>query len=227
MVDIETTADGSQTLYVPALDEHYHSVKGAITESVHIFINTGLKQCKAVQPHILEVGFGTGLNALLTLQEAEETERRLFYTSFEKYPLQMNVVEKLDYPKLVSANAAQYYVEMHKSKWGVWNDITPHFSLRKIESDFVTYPIEEFYDVIYFDAFAPEKQSEMWGQDIFDKLFAHLNDGGILVTYCAKGIVRRMLQASGFVVERLAGPPGGKREILRATKLCNSNDYVN
>ena len=155
---LEQTADGSYTLYVPELDEHYHSVKGALTESQHIFIEMGLKHSPVSEPHILEIGLGTGLNAFLTLLSAEETRRKVHYTGIERF------------------------------------------------------------DVIYFDAFAPEKQPEMWEQSLFDTLYKVLNDGGILTTYCAKGVVRRMLQTAGFTVERLPGPPGGKREILRATK---------
>lgn len=217
-VDIQTTADGSQTLYVPSMDEHYHSVKGAITESMHIFIKMGLQECAVEKPRILEVGFGTGLNALLTLQEADTKRRHVSYTSFEKFPLGMNIVEQLEYPNMVSEDAARKFLPIHQAVWGEWIDITPYFSLRKMNEDFITYSIEETYDVIYFDAFAPEKQPDMWSQKIFDNLYSHLNPSGILVTYCAKGVVRRMLQSAGFTVERLAGPPGGKREILRATK---------
>lgn len=217
-VEIQTTADGSQTLFVGEMDEHYHSVKGALTESKHIFIETGLNKSLAEEPHVLEVGFGTALNAILTLQEAEIKHRHVHYTSLEKYPLPMDIAEQLDYPKLVNAEYADYFLELHRAEWNKWVDVTPFFHLRKIETDFTTLQIQEKYDVIYFDAFAPEKQEEMWSEEIFERMYNCLNYNGILVTYCAKGVIRRTLQSVGFKVERLQGPPNGKREILRATK---------
>lgn len=219
-VDIQITDDGSQTLFVPELDEHYHSVKGAFTESLHIFVRSGLQQSKAVEPRILEIGFGTGLNALLSIEEAENG-RNIHYTSLEKYPLSIDLANKMQYDSLVSEHIAKFFQDIHKAEWNKWVEISPNFHLRKIETDFTTLDIMEKYDVIYFDAFAPEKQPEMWSQDIFNRLYACLDNYGILVTYCAKGVVRRMLQAAGFIVERLQGPPGGKREILRATKRVN------
>lgn len=217
-VEIQTTADGSQTLFVGEMDEHYHSVKGALTESKHIFIETGLNKSLVEEPHVLEVGFGTALNAILTLQEAEIKHRHVHYTSLEKYPLPMDIAEQLDYPKLVNEEYADYFLELHRAEWNKWVDITPFFHLRKMETDFTTLHIQEKYDVIYFDAFAPEKQEEMWSEEIFKRMYNCLNDNGILVTYCAKGVIRRTLQSVGFQVERLQGPPNGKREILRATK---------
>lgn len=215
---LEQTADGSYTLYVPELDEHYHSVKGALTESQHIFINMGLNHSPVTNPHILEIGFGTGLNALLTLLTAKETGRAIHYTSIERFPLSMEVIEKLDYPSLFGKTAEADYLAIHNAEWGKDIPVSTYFTLHKIEGDFTSYAFPKGYDLIYFDAFAPEKQPEMWQQSLFNALYDVLNEGGILTTYCAKGIVRRMLQAAGFVVERLPGPPGGKREILRANK---------
>lgn len=217
-VELQTTADGSQTLFVPELDEHYHSVKGALTESLHIFIKMGLLECRVQEPRVLEVGFGTGLNAILTLEASEKSGRKVHYTSLERYPLNLSLIEKLDYPKLLPAGYSAYFLPLHQAAWNEWVEITPCFSLRKMEVDFTQQQFQENYDVIYFDAFAPEKQPEMWSQEIFDKMYACLNEDGILVTYCAKGVIRRMLQAAGFTVERLPGPPGGKREILRARR---------
>lgn len=216
-VNIETTADGSQTLFVPSLDEHYHSVKGALTESMHIFIKMGLNESKALQPRILEIGFGTGLNALLTLCEADKG-RKVRYTSLERYPLPREIIGQMSYPQMTPTDTTKEYQSIHDAKWNDWVSISQFFELRKIETDFTTTAIKEKYDVIYFDAFAPEKQPEMWTQEIFNKMYGCLENEGILVTYCAKGVVRRMLQGAGFTVERLAGPPGGKREILRARK---------
>jgi len=230
---LERTADGSYTLYVPELDEHYHSVKGALTESQHIFIEMGLKHSPVSEPHILEIGLGTGLNAFLTLLSAEETRRKVHYTGIERYPLAEETLKQLDYPHLIGKQHEKDYYAIHRAPWGTETDLSPWFTLQKIEGDFTRlfHPTEgshaetSRYDIIYFDAFAPEKQPEMWEQSLFDTLYKVLNDGGILTTYCAKGTVRRMLQTAGFTVERLPGPPGGKREILRATKSLTVYHY--
>ena len=224
-MELERTADGSYTLYVPKLDEHYHSVKGALTESQHIFIEMGLKHSPVSEPRILEIGLGTGLNAFLTLLSAEETRRKVHYTGIELYPVAEETLRKLNYPGIIGKGHEEEYYAIHRAAWGTEIDLSPWFTLHKIEGDFtrlyysadVVQP-KHGYDIIYFDAFAPEKQPEMWEQSLFNTLYKVLNDGGILTTYCAKGVVRRMLQSAGFTVERLPGPPGGKREILRATK---------
>lgn len=223
---IEKTDDGSATLFVPELDEHYHSTKGARTESQHIFIDMGLKASTATSPRILEIGFGTGLNAWLTLKEAERSCREVHYTGLELYPLAWEMVEQLGY---ISSNEqqrdAELFKQLHTTPWEKEIQLTPHFALLKQETDANLLKAEtdinklSSFDVIYFDAFAPEKQPEMWSQELFNRLYVLLNNDGILTTYCAKGIIRRMLQAAGFTVERLPGPPGGKREILRARKL--------
>ena len=195
---IEKTDDGSATLFVPELNEHYHSTKGARTESQHIFIDMGLKASSATTPRILEIGFGTGLNAWLTLEEAERSRRNILYTGLELYPLEWQTIEQLGYisndEQLTTTARQQPAIELFKQLH--------------------TSP----FNLIYFDAFAPEKQPEMWSQELFNRLYVLLDRDGILTTYCAKGVVRRMLQTAGFTVERLPGPPGGKREILRARK---------
>lgn len=232
---IERTEDGSATLFVPELNEHYHSVKGAHTESQHIFIDMGLKASAAFQPHILEVGFGTGLNALLTLEAAEQEKRPVHYTGIELYPLSWEEVDALKY----SANPL--FKELHTSPWEKDVNITPYFTLHKIHGDVNKAVSDKLlatgnespanrpslitshsFDLVYFDAFAPEKQPEMWSEELFRKIYAGMNVNGILTTYCAKGVVRRLLQTVGFTVERLPGPPGGKREILRALKTKES-----
>lgn len=240
---IERTDDGSATLFVPELNEHYHSVKGARTESQHIFVDMGLKASAAPHPRILEIGFGTGLNALLTLEAAEAAQRPVHYTGIELYPLDWEEVEVLGY----SDNPL--FGKMHHAPWEVDVEISPCFTLRKIQgkaeeqlavmSDELSMMSDELsmitddlcnssalkannlynsFSNVYFDAFAPEKQPEMWSESMFRLLYAVMESEGILTTYCAKGAIRRMLQAVGFRVERLPGPPGGKREILRATK---------
>lgn len=218
MITLEPTADGSDTLYVPELNEHYHSVKGALTESAHIFIQMGLNHAQAANPRVLEIGFGTGLNAFLTLLEAEKSQRAIHFTSIERFPLSEDIVRKLSYPETIAPEECERFYALHTAPWNQEVKISPYFTLHKIEGDFTHFSFSECYDVVYFDAFAPEKQPEMWSQPLFDNLYRQMNPGGILTTYCAKGVVRRMLQAAGFTVERLPGPPGGKREILRATK---------
>ena len=210
---IEHTEDGSATLFVPELDEHYHSVKGARTESQHIFIAMGLKASAAPQPRVLEIGFGTGLNALLTLETAEQEKRHVHYTGIELYPLAWEEVSALGY----SDNPL--FEKLHTAPWEEDVEISPYFTLRKIKGDAnVVISDEQSLNLVYFDAFAPEKQPEMWNEQLFRSLYVNMDSGGILTTYCAKGVIRRLLQAVGFRVERLPGPPGGKREILRATR---------
>ncbi len=217
---VEITTDGSYTLYVPELDEHYHSVKGALTESQHIFVEMGLKYHPAFQNHVLEIGFGTGLNAFLTLLAAEQTGKHVYYTGIELYPLAVEQLHKLHYPEIIAPEHSEDYYRLHRCAWDKEETITAFFMLYKKKKDFTRIRFgESLFDIIYFDAFAPDKQPEMWSQELFDALYNSLRKGGVLTTYCAKGAVRRMLQASGFKVERLPGPPGGKREILRACKL--------
>lgn len=220
--EIEITADGSHTLFVPSMDEHYHSVNGAQTEAEHIYINYGLRKSEASPLHVLEIGFGTGLNAFLTILEAQKIDKKVRYTSLELYPLSVETVRQLNYASTICPEKSELYYDLHRASWNEWIEINDEFSLLKLHTDY-TLPAnfslwqKDKYDVIYFDAFAPEKQPEMWSQELFDALYQSTNDNGILMTYCAKGVVRRMLQSSGYLVERLPGPPG-KREVLRATK---------
>ncbi|MGL5937110.1 MAG: tRNA (5-methylaminomethyl-2-thiouridine)(34)-methyltransferase MnmD [Phocaeicola sp.] len=215
---IEQTADGSYTLYLPDMDEHYHSVKGALTESQHIFIDMGVKASLSAQPKVLEIGLGTGLNAVLTYIYAEEKRCAIDYTGIERFPLSEEIISQLNYPSIIGEEQQSKLDAIHKARWNETESLSTYFKLHKVEADFTNYQFEKGYDVIYFDAFAPEKQPEMWKQELFDHLYEILNEGGILTTYCAKGVIRRMLQSAGFIVERLPGPPGGKREILRGRK---------
>ena len=219
-IEFEITEDGSHTLFVPELNEHYHSTHGAIQESMHVFIDAGLRHCTKSEINVLEIGFGTALNAFLTLLEAEKTSKKVDFTSLELYPLSKDDAGKLNYAELTDPSKKNGFKKLHEVEWEKWNQITLYFSLLKMQVDFSNpsdfYP-ENKFDVIFFDAFAPEKQPEMWTQEIFDKIYTVSSENAILTTYCAKGIVRRMLQTAGFVAERLPGPPG-KREILRAIK---------
>jgi len=215
--ELKITEDGSHTLFVPGIDECYHSTHGAIQESKHIFIEAGLKQCPKNEIRILEIGFGTGLNAFLTLLEAERSEKHIHYTSLELYPVETGKAIQLNYPEKLGPEKRQFFEELHKAEWNLEIPITPFFKLKKLDADYTVSILKDNFDVVYFDAFSPEKQPEMWSRELFEKIYSHCNPGAVLTTYCAKGIVRRAMQEAGFVVERLAGPPG-KREILRGRK---------
>ncbi len=212
---IKTTADGSSTIYNATIDECYHSVHGARNESMHIFIRSGFDEIRKSEISIFEVGFGTGLNAWLTLQAAQKRGCRVHYTAVERYPLSKECYSVLNYAD--SDNEQPQFLQLHEADWGRSVAIAPNFTLDKIEADFTEFSLSGRYDLVYFDAFSPEKQPEMWSENIFRQLYEQMNEGGVLVTYCAKGVVRRTMQAVGFAVERIAGPVG-KREILRARK---------
>lgn len=208
------TEDGSHTLFVPEIDECYHSSHGAMQESTHIFIEAGLKHCLKQEIKVLEIGFGTGLNAFLTLIEAERSGIQIQYTALELYQVEVEKALSLNYADQYSPEMKKYFESIQTSAWNTKVQISPLFRLEKIKADFTTVEFPEAYDVIYFDAFSPEKQPEMWLPGQFEKLAEHCNPGTVLTTYCAKGAVRRAMSAAGFNVERLPGPPG-KREILR------------
>lgn len=213
----EVTTDGSHTLYIPELDEHYHSVKGARTESLHIYCGLALKHFAERHPQhscirVFEVGFGTGLNALLTLETALEKGLNVHYTTVELYPLLWNQVKPLGY------SDSEEFEFIHTSPWEECICVKPEFTLCKKCADVLNMELPTSIDVVYFDAFAPEKQSELWSESLFRRIYERMTSGGVLTTYCAKGVVRRMLQQVGFIVERLPVPPGGKREVLRAVK---------
>ena len=215
---IEKTADGSNTLYREDIDEHYHSVKGALTESLHVYLETGWRKVPYMSrpARVFEVGFGTGLNAAITAAAALESRIPTEYFAVELYPLPEETTD------LIAATMEAEYLEaferVTKSPWDETIRINPYFTLTKIKDDMLTMPVPTELDVVYFDAFAPEKQPEMWDEAIFRKLYNAMKPEAVLTTYCAKGNIRRMLQQIGFLIERLPGPPGGKREILRCEK---------
>lgn len=216
--EVQQTADGSFTLFVPSMDEHYHSVNGAIQESRHVFIEAALHHHSSDSINVFEIGFGTGLNAFLTLIDAIKNSKDITYYSVEKYPLTLEESCVLGYEKNVDPEYADYYMRLHEAPWNSEHKIADGFNLFKIKGDNNDLVLPNNIDVVYFDAFAPDKQPEMWSEEIFSKLYAAMNPGGILTTYCAKGSVRRMMQKAGYSVERIPGPPG-KREMLRASKL--------
>lgn len=220
--ELYRTEDGSLTLYNPIIGEHYHSTHGALQESRHIFIGYGLLPQLQSKPacalRILEVGFGTGLNALLSWQEATRTACPIDYTSLELYPLAADVYEQLSFAIEPQADTDARLQQLHRAPWDERCILDECFTLYKRQADLCSAELGRGYDLIYFDAFSPESQPELWSEEIFTRLVHAANSGAVLVTYCAKGEVRRRLQRAGFVVERLAGPPG-KREVLRGT-LC-------
>jgi len=215
------TKDNSYTLFVPELDEHYHSIHGALAEAEHIFINAGLKPIADRSPiSILEIGFGSGLNACLTALYADALRLNIFYQGLEKYPVATNEWQSLDYPSIIEDENCQPVLEaIHAAKWEEKSTINPHFELVKTKVDFRNFLGQaNSFDLIYFDAFAPSAQAELWSLAIFQEMFKVLKPGGRLVTYCVKGSVRRTMVEAGFKVEKIPGPPG-KREIARALKL--------
>jgi tRNA U34 5-methylaminomethyl-2-thiouridine-forming methyltransferase MnmC len=218
MLRVINTEDGSHTIYVPELDEHYHSVHGAVQESRFIFIDQGFKTCTANPMAILEIGFGTGLNALLTAMSCSGSSREVNYTSIEKYPLDKKITSSLNYYEFAGKNGKEIFKLIHEAPWNTRVIICDSFNLQKIESDFTVEKPVGAYDLIYFDAFGPDKQPEMWTREIFSGIAAVTKRNGILVTYSAKGEVKRSLRACGFEVTLLPGPPG-KRQMIRAVKI--------
>ena len=226
---IITTADGSKTIQIEDWNEQYHSIHGAIQEANHVFIKHGLLFCnsqlqtKASQRpiNIMEIGFGTGLNAFLTLLKSTELDVFVHYTGIEAYPVSQEEIQELNYVELIDPNYISEFDALHKTNWEEWSVITSKFNLMKEQKFFNAVESQNQFDLIYFDAFGARVQPDLWTEDIFQKMFRALKPNGVLVTYSAKGSVRRAMQASGFEVERLPGPPG-KREMLRALKSSYS-----
>lgn len=221
--EIIKTADGSATIYLPDWNEHYHSKHGAVQEALHVFIKTGLHHYldkhAPTEISLLEIGFGTGLNALLSFFEAEKNSVKINYTGVEAYPVSTTELELLDYAKLMAQeNASANFQKLHQAPWEERAEISAFFSLQKEKKFFREISAEKEFDLIYFDAFGPRVQPDLWSEEVFANMHRALRTNGILVTYSAKGSVRRAMQAAGFAVERLPGPPG-KREMLRATRV--------
>ena len=219
--ELHTTEDGSLTLYAPTFGEHYHSMHGAVQESEHIYLGLALRERMSswregdAPLRLFEVGFGTGLNALLSWREAEERHIPLQYYSIEKFPLTPELYEALHYEGLGEEHEVKdQLLRLHTAPWDEAIELSPFFTLYKLRGDLTTCTFPERLSVIYYDAFSPESQPELWAEELFQRLGKVASSGAILSTYCAKGEVRRRLQRSGFLVERLPGPPG-KREVLR------------
>ncbi len=218
--EIIRCGDGSATLKIKDSEISFHSSHGAIQESQHVFIDAGLKHFKEKHPgfkkiKIFEVGFGTGLNALLTAIQAPKIKTTIEYHAIDLHPLPDDLFFKLNYAEIL--NEFELFKTITQTPWNQLVFITPFFKLKKIEADLTAYASNEKFDIIYFDAFAPDDQPELWTEDIFKKIFEVLNSRGMLVTYCSKTIVQKALTAVGFTIEKIQGPHG-KREILRATR---------
>ena len=221
--EIITTADGSKTIHIPEWNEQYHSKHGAIQEARHVFLKTGLahfveKLPKQKEISILEMGFGTGLNALLTYFQAQNHDVSFKYTGAEAFPVSEEEAQAMDYAsQMVEENALAIYNKLHGAGWEQEIQISDFFQLTKRQQRFEDITDEAVFDLIYYDAFGPRVQPDLWTEGLFLKMYTALKPNGVLTTYCAQGAARRAMQAVGFTVERLPGPPG-KREMLRATK---------
>lgn len=217
--EVITTADGSKTIRIIELDENYHSSHGALQEAQHVFIQNGLYSLSTQKEiSIFEMGFGTGLNAFLTAIKAKELKNSITYYGIEAFPVNLEEIIELDYKNLMGNDNADLYLSIHESEWNELISINSNFKIKKIEGELQTTEIPiNFFDIVYYDAFGPRAQDEMWTVDLFQKMYDSLKPGGFLVTYCAKGQVKRDLKSVGFTIEVLPGPPG-KREMTKAWK---------
>ncbi len=214
-VRIIETEDGSHSLYNDQLKETYHSSRGAIQESEHVFINAGLEVCRANPIHILEIGFGTGLNVLLSVLWSVRTNTPVAITSLEAFPLADSITESLNYGTLL--NAEEWFRKVHAQPWNEKVSYEHGITLEKLNVDWKEFPLDHTFDVIFYDAFAPSRQPEMWELSLIQKACDALKPDGIFVTYSARGQLKRDLASAGMVVETLPGPPG-KKEMVRAVK---------
>lgn len=214
-----TTSDGSHTLYLSEMDEQYHSVNGARTESEYVYLDKGFLFHKSKTPKVFEVGFGTGLNCLLTALKAQELKRPTTYYTIEKYPLEKETIDQLNYGTIISEEAETLFKEIHACNWNESVEISKYFTLIKLNGDLLNLDLNtiESCDIIYFDAFGPDKQAEMWEADVLQKIYNLTATGGVFVTYSAKGVIRRQLASCGYEMKKLPGPPG-KFHMLRGTK---------
>jgi tRNA U34 5-methylaminomethyl-2-thiouridine-forming methyltransferase MnmC len=222
LMQLVLTNDGSHTIYLPELDESYHSMHGAVTESKHVFIKAGLNACKLTSLNIFEMGFGTGLNALLTWLECRRQGKKVYYRTIENNPLKNDVIKRLNYVEILGLTHEDKSVfrYMHDAPWAEDFEIDKHFVLHKFHGNLNDCILPGKIDLVYFDAFSPDRQPDVWKYAIFERLFRAMNAGAILTTYCSKGKVRRTLDAVGFKTEVLPGAPG-KREMMRALKASS------
>jgi len=215
------TEDGSHTIYLPEINEHYHSVHGAISESLHVYIRSGFSYHTAQKVNILEVGFGTGLNVLLTLMQARKEKREVVYHTIDTFILPSDITNSLNYDLLCNQLCEnidhEWFQIIHKSSWDAEHQISEFFYLKKILGDIKKIKLTSKYDIVYFDAFGPDKQPDIWTDDIFMQIYKVMNPGSILTTYSSKGEVKRKLENCGFIVEKIPGPRF-KREMIRCMR---------
>ena len=218
--ELQISEDGSSTLLSKKYGVTYHSRHGALQESEHVFIQAGLEACQNDQEeiHVFEMGFGTGLNAYLSLLYALKNDIPIDYTTCELNPLPASLSRELNYPELLNNQHKNLFHLLHDIEWDKKQKLHPDFSILKEAKSIQETDYHDCFDVIFYDAFAPETQPELWNKEIMDKMYRSLKPGGILVTYCAKGEFKRTLKSIGFEVESIPGPPG-KREMTRARKL--------
>lgn len=212
------TEDGSHTLYVDKLDEPYHSIHGALQESMHVFIKQGLQTVSKSPMRILEIGFGTGLNALLTLKFARPSRQEVHYHAVEKYPLTREEYTQLNFEEHLEGFPRGSLNHLHEAPWGKTVFLTDNFALFKEQADFRSMQPAGTFDLVYFDAFSPDKQPELWSERVFSTIEKCTHTDSVLVTYSSKGLVRRTLISCGFKIQKVAGPPG-KREMIRAVRI--------
>ena len=216
---IVITNDGSHSIYNPEVNETYHSKHGAIVEAEYVFIKNGLLAENKKQFSILEVGFGTGLNALLTAQKAQQKKISINYHGIELYPVPKESYSQLNFTELIGEKKSKL-LQLHECEWEKEHIINNFFKLTKNEIALENYTSKTKFDIIYFDAFSPEKQAELWTAEVFQNMYNLLNEDGFLVTYCAKGVVKRTMKSVGFEIIVLDGPPG-KRQMTRANKTTS------
>lgn len=215
---LRLTEDGSHTLYVEKLDESYHSIHGALQESMHVFIEQGLYTLPKPELRILEIGFGTGLNALLTIQFAQQKNLAVHYHAVEKYPLKKAEYSQLNFEQFIDGIPKGTLNQIHAAEWETSLPLSENFTLFKEKADFRSMNPPANFDLVYFDAFSPDNQPELWSTSVFSCIQKSSRQGAVLVTYTSKGVVRRTLISCGFKVEKLPGPPG-KREMIRAIRI--------
>tara|TARA_B100000131_G_scaffold317760_1_gene360362 strand:+ start:55 stop:711 length:657 start_codon:yes stop_codon:yes gene_type:complete len=214
--EIITTKDGSHSILIPNLNETYHSKFGAIQESAHVFIKHGFLCFKKSNLKLLEIGLGTGLNALLTKLKSDKLKLKTIYEAIELYPLNKKEYRKLNFANKIHVEKNEF-LQIHQNQFDKKHKFSDYFYFIKRNEDVLSYQFTEKYDLIYFDAFAPNKQPEVWSEDVLRKMYNCLKNGGALVTYCSRGVIKRRLKDIGFTIETLEGPPG-KREMIRANK---------
>jgi tRNA U34 5-methylaminomethyl-2-thiouridine-forming methyltransferase MnmC len=217
--EVVITSDGSSSLFLPEWNESYHSKHGAIQEAKHVFIDNSFSLSLKNPLHIMEIGFGTGLNALLTLYECHNTNKIVYYTGVEAYPVSTEILHALNYSQLIEKEKDnKYFEKLHQTEWAGFYEIDSSFHLQKRKQFFDQIDDIEAFDIIYFDAFGFRVQPELWSENMFLKMFRALKNEGILVTYACRTPIKKAMEAAGFHTEKLPGPPG-KREMLRAIKL--------